>query len=461
MPAGAYVDARDKSRTAFTNANLGADQAQRSTSQPRAANGGRADGLADRRRQAEGLRMPVPQMSLQRVPVTTANAGIAFAGLASKVAQLQRPRSAMVNTFIVFLAQWIVWLTTPKKQRPLRLDDTESLRSTTSGGISDAEDQREWPSADYDPYPKRNTRDVGDGQFSRIYPNDCGYDYLLGPQWREELEEEKRYQSRGLNQRESLDDQLEQEEDGGDFEQMEHDGNLDQQMLVRRPSKLLSTPPPAPSPQKTVINHQKPAVPIKQVSPPPIPVKHSTKSSSIVSSDEEVHPPQSNQSTKRPYDQVDSLDYDPSTLKTMTYDELEQAIYTTDPRAPILKVSVNAHGVPLILPGKLANMSRMPEDDIRAMFEAQTDTEREKTGEWFVGEMMEMMKRVARTRVERRKVALKLELEVKKRQKWAEKKTEEVEQELKGLKKGGSELIGRKASASPMPEGGGDGGDTS
>src|SRR5271155_1842906 len=211
---------------------------------------------------------------------------------------------------------------------------------------------------------------------------------------------------------------------------MEDDSNLGQQMLVRRPSKLSSTPPPAPSPQKTVINLQKPAVPIKQVSSPPIPVKHSTKSSSIVSSDEEAHPPpqqqpQLNQSTKRPHDQVDLLDYDPSTLKNMTYDELEQAIYTTDPRAPILKAPVNAHGVPLTLPGKLANMSRMPEDDIRAMFEAQTDTEREKTGEWFVGEMVEMMKRLARTRVERRKVALKFELEVKKRQKWAEKKTEE------------------------------------
>ena len=98
MPAGTYVDARDRARTAFTNANLGADQTPRSTSQPRAANGGRTDGLADRRRQAEGLRMPVPQMSLQRVPVTTANAGLAFAGPAGKVAQLQRPRSAMVIT---------------------------------------------------------------------------------------------------------------------------------------------------------------------------------------------------------------------------------------------------------------------------------------------------------------------------------------------------------------------------
>jgi hypothetical protein len=140
------------------------------------------------------------------------------------------------------------------------------------------------------------------------------------------------------------------------------------------------------------------------------------------------------------------LDYDPQVLKTMSYADLEQQSFDRDPRVPDTTTPVDEHGVPLTLHRKLSNLPRMKEEDVRAMFLSQKDLEWEDTGAWFMGRFEAQTRRLMEIRQERRKIALKFEMEVKRRQATVAAKTSDIEQDLRYLKAGGKDLMEKRVS---------------
>jgi hypothetical protein len=140
------------------------------------------------------------------------------------------------------------------------------------------------------------------------------------------------------------------------------------------------------------------------------------------------------------------LDYDPQVLKTMSYLDLEQQSFDRDPRVPDTTTPVDEHGVPLTLHRKLSNLPRMKEEDVRAMFLSQKDQEWEDTGAWFMGRFEAQTRRLMEIRQERRKIALKFEMEVKRRQATVAAKTSDIEQDLRYLKAGGKDLMEKRVS---------------
>jgi hypothetical protein len=140
------------------------------------------------------------------------------------------------------------------------------------------------------------------------------------------------------------------------------------------------------------------------------------------------------------------LDYDPHVLKTMSYSDLDKEPFENNPRAPDNMPPVDEHGVPLTLHRRLGNLSRMKEEDVRAMFLTQKDQEWENTGTWFMKQFETQMRLLMGIRQERRMIALKFEMEAKRRQTLVATKMGDVEQELRYLKAGGRDLIDKRVS---------------
>jgi hypothetical protein len=140
------------------------------------------------------------------------------------------------------------------------------------------------------------------------------------------------------------------------------------------------------------------------------------------------------------------LDYDPQVLKAMSYTDLDKQPFEEDPRTSNTVPPVDEHGIPLTLHQRLGNLSRMKEEDVRAMFSCQKDQEWEETGAWFIGQFETQIRRLMDIRQERRMIALKFEMEVKRRQAAVATKMDDVEQELQYLKAGGKDLMEKRIS---------------
>ncbi|EXJ58160.1 hypothetical protein A1O7_05585 [Cladophialophora yegresii CBS 114405] len=151
--------------------------------------------------------------------------------------------------------------------------------------------------------------------------------------------------------------------------------------------------------------------------------------------------------TKRPPPPARDLDFDPEELSNKTIAELDSIPFPTDPRLPNPSPVMDSNGQPLTLPAKLTNLTKMRPEDQATLFKSLGDTEREQTAEWFLEKIREDIVDLMDIRVQRRKVALKFEMEVKKREQQVRVKKGDVEEELAGLKKGGTELVRGKSPA--------------
>lgn len=150
--------------------------------------------------------------------------------------------------------------------------------------------------------------------------------------------------------------------------------------------------------------------------------------------------------TKRPRDL--DMDFSPSTLAHKSFDDLDAIPFWLDPTAEEALPAVDAHGNTMALPAKLHNLTKMQVQDQTALFRSQTDSDREATAGWFLERIRNEMLRLMRVRVERRKVALRFEMEVKRRDRRVRSKIADVDEELEGLKKGGSTLIAGRTKPS-------------
>lgn len=167
-------------------------------------------------------------------------------------------------------------------------------------------------------------------------------------------------------------------------------------------------------------------------------------------SEEESLPPHIPESpqhgTKRPLP-TQELDFDPEDLKNKTIADLDAIDFSIDPRLPVNSQVMDSNGQAMTLSTKLTNLNRMRPEDQATLFRALSDAEREQTAEWFLDKFRTDTQRLMAVRVEKRKTALKYEMDVKKRERQVQIKKADVEEELVGLKKGGTELVRGK---SPM-----------
>jgi hypothetical protein len=198
---------------------------------------------------------------------------------------------------------------------------------------------------------------------------------------------------------------------------------------------------PDPTPSRIRSNHMPPPQ-LKVTSKFATTSIQTSKTSSYVEASEDEAPPIQPLAKKVRIE----LDYDPQVLKTMSYADLDKQPFDRDPRAPDSATPVDEHGVPLTLHRKLSNLSRMKEEDVRAMFLSQKDQEWEDTGAWFMGRFEAQMRRLMEIRQERRMIALRFEMEAKRRQAAVAAKTSDVEQELRYLKMGGKDLMEKRVS---------------
>lgn len=196
-----------------------------------------------------------------------------------------------------------------------------------------------------------------------------------------------------------------------------------------RPQSMSMAPPRAPQAKVAINTFASASVP-------------TSKSSSYVEPSEDEAPP----IQPAPKKVRSEADYDSQALKAMSYGELDKQPFETDPRAGNARPPVDEHGVQLTLHRKLGNLSKMKEEDVRTMFSTQKDQEWEDTGAWFMDQFGQQMKQLMDLRQERRMIALQFEMEVKRRNAVVAAKTEDVEANLRYLRNGGKDLMGKRMS---------------
>jgi Extracellular mutant protein 11 len=203
---------------------------------------------------------------------------------------------------------------------------------------------------------------------------------------------------------------------------------------------------PEPAPSQSWSNQMPPPLP----PPPQLRFTSTFKTNSIPTnkSSSYVEGPEDEAAPTRPVAKKAQvvLDYDPQALKTMSYTDLDKRPFEEDPRTSNTIPPIDEHGIPLTLHRRLGNLSRMKDEDVRAMFLCQSDQEWEDTGAWFIGQFETQTRRLMDIRQERRMIALKFEMEVKRRQAAVAAKMGDVEQELRYLKAGGRDLMDKRVS---------------
>ncbi|KAK5239003.1 hypothetical protein LTR40_014982, partial [Exophiala xenobiotica] len=145
----------------------------------------------------------------------------------------------------------------------------------------------------------------------------------------------------------------------------------------------------------------------------------------------------------------EALDYDSETLAGKTMKDIDDLPFTTDPSAGLrhAEPALDMNGTPISLATNLTNLTKMREEDQKLLFRSLTEADREQTASWFLEKFQADVRKLMDVRLERRKIALKYELEVKKRYERVETKKKDVDEELAGLRKGGGELIAGKSMA--------------
>jgi hypothetical protein len=156
-------------------------------------------------------------------------------------------------------------------------------------------------------------------------------------------------------------------------------------------------------------------------------------------------------SAKRPHA---DLDYDLENLYSKSYADLAQETFLKDPRMPPAPPQIDNFANPMTLPQRLARLSSLDQQGQATLFRSLTDAENEEVGQWFLNSLQEDLKKLMERRLERRKISLRYEMEVQKREAAVQRKRADVEGELNELKSGGGKLIeGRSAERVGTPRG--------
>lgn len=140
-----------------------------------------------------------------------------------------------------------------------------------------------------------------------------------------------------------------------------------------------------------------------------------------------------------------SFDYDPTTLQTMTYTDLQTQPFDHNPNQPPSPLPESLLSAPL--PSKLQHITTLPDDADRSTFFSTLPlAEWEDAGDWFVERFGELVKKMREARTERRRVAAEFEDEVARRKEYVRRSREGVEGEMRKMRKGGEDVLRNKVS---------------
>lgn len=163
---------------------------------------------------------------------------------------------------------------------------------------------------------------------------------------------------------------------------------------------------------------------------------------------------------KRSHDDMNyELDYSLTDLKRKTLSDLQAEPFPQDPRAILQAPPTENMGNEMSLNQILENLSKVSGDTQREIFRTLTDEQWASTGQWFVDRFQTQLEELMKVRLERRKIAMKYEDMIRRRQRVVEQYQTQVGNELDELQTGGRLLVdGRKVpngsrSGTPMKGG--------
>ena len=154
-------------------------------------------------------------------------------------------------------------------------------------------------------------------------------------------------------------------------------------------------------------------------------------------------------STKRGHELTD-LDYGVDDLKKISYDELSTQGFDVDPNMPQSNQMLSAsESLPNSIiktdaetfDDKLSSLHTMSDDAAASLFSSSTTSQTEQTAYWFLTQFNTHTKRLMNIRLEKRKVSLKFENEVRKRHAAVKAESDRQEELLKTLGSGGRDLL--------------------
>ncbi|RMD39835.1 hypothetical protein DV735_g5311, partial [Chaetothyriales sp. CBS 134920] len=163
--------------------------------------------------------------------------------------------------------------------------------------------------------------------------------------------------------------------------------------------------------------------------------------------------------TKRTHEEID---YDRDELAGKSYTDLDKVPFLTDPRAPPPTAEAEAEETTGSaehpsgqrrpdLDKQLEKLSELAPADQVQLLQSLGEAENEQAGAWFAAWFGESVKQVQQLRLQRRKTALKYEMEARKRQRAVEAKMAQCEAQLADMKQAGSKLVaGRSADGLGM-----------
>lgn len=150
---------------------------------------------------------------------------------------------------------------------------------------------------------------------------------------------------------------------------------------------------------------------------------------------------------KRSHEEMtNGLDYSQADLKQKKLSDLQNELFTHDPRAAPQAPPTDTMGNEMTLIQILENLSKMSPDTQQETFRTLTDEQWADTGQWFVDRFQKDLAKLMEVRLERRKVTMKYEDTIRQRQRLVEHHAAGVDRELEELQAGGRQLVdGRKA----------------
>jgi hypothetical protein len=143
-------------------------------------------------------------------------------------------------------------------------------------------------------------------------------------------------------------------------------------------------------------------------------------------------------------------DYDEKTLSKMSYEELKNESFDTDPHARPSVLTEDELRKPLVERLRLVQMT-LDAGQQSEFFRSLPTTEWEDAGDWFLDQFQDIIKRTKQARQKKRKLAQDLEAEVEKRYEHVSKRQHQVQQAMDKMKAQGEGLVPRSPRPSKSP----------
>lgn len=139
---------------------------------------------------------------------------------------------------------------------------------------------------------------------------------------------------------------------------------------------------------------------------------------------------------------VSHEDYDHKTLFGMSYEQLRNESFDTDPRARPSVLSKEDLQKPLV--ERLELVQQNPDAVQQSeFFQSLPTTEWEDAGDWFLDRFQDIIRRTKEARQKKRKLAQEFEAEVEKRHEHVSKRQHQVQQAMEKMKSQGEGLVPR------------------